>query len=185
MSKDSLVSDPPYLLFDHFMIAVDRPLYWDVTGILPGGRYIQFGTGNKPIHGFYNWDYDEWDMESGDPCPVEDGTVDGIVCYNTMDHISEPIRVLAEFQRIMKPGAWLVIVVPHYASELWHTDLTHKSRFGIDTWRNVFSERHYTHKGVVAGHVDWHLEITFNAIMGITERNTFLVTQFLKDEDDS
>jgi SAM-dependent methyltransferase len=184
MTDKTRVFYHPETLFDHFHIAVDRPLLWPETDLVFGGEYIQFGSGMKHIRGFENWDWEEWDMEYGGPIPRKDGTFDGIVCYNTLDHISEPIRVLAEFQRIMKPGAWLVIVVPHFASELWHTDLTHKSQFGIDTWRNVFSERHYTHKGVVAGHVEWELEIIFNAIMGITERNTFLVTQFRKNDEE-
>ncbi len=173
---------PPYTLEEHWEMAMLRGMDFLTTVPRPDGVYMQFGTGRKFIDGFQNWDWDEWDADSGEPIPVHDEYADGIICYHTLDHLSEPIRVLAEFQRVMKPGAWLVIVVPHYMSELWHADLTHKSQFAIDTWRNVFSERHYTHKGVVAGHVEWKLEITFNMIMGVAERNLVLVTQFLKGE---
>jgi SAM-dependent methyltransferase len=174
--------EDPRSLEEHFVIAMDRNMDFLPTPSDDGGRYIQFGSGRKLIIGWENWDHPEWDAESGKSIPIPDGSVDGIACYHTLDHLSEPIRVLAEFQRIMRPGAWLVIVVPHYSSELWHTDLTHKSQFGIDTWRNVFSERHYTHNGVVVGHVDWRLKIQFNMLMGVTERNLVLVTQFLKEE---
>lgn len=172
----------PILLEDHFQMAMDRPMRFAPT-YYDGGKYVQFGSGLKVIKGWDNWDYQEWDADSGEPIPLPDESVDGIVCYHTMDHLSEPIWVLAEFQRVLKQGAWLVIIVPHYSSELWNTDLTHKSRFGIDTWRNVFSERHYRHAGVVAGHVEWHLQIQFNMILGVTERNLVLVTQFWKERN--
>lgn len=41
--------------------------------------------------------------------PVEDERFDLIVCTQTLEHIPEPGRVLAEFRRVLKPGgqAWL------------------------------------------------------------------------------
>jgi SAM-dependent methyltransferase len=183
MSEPEVVKfPPPYRLAEHMVIAMARPIAFPETPCRPSGHYVQFGSGLKHIRTWDNWDWPEWDAETGDPIPLGSNSVDGIACYHTLDHLSEPIRVLAEFQRIMKPDAWLVIVVPHYSSELWHTDLTHKSQFGVDTWRNVFSERHYTHNGVVAGHVEWKLAIEANFIFGLTERNTVLVTQFRKEQ---
>lgn len=170
---------PPIALEDHFEIAMMRDGFFPPTAIEKDGNYLQFGSGLKHITTFQNLDWEDWDMESGDPCPYRSNSVDGIVCYHTLDHVASPIWVMSEFQRMLKPGGWLVVVVPHYSSELWHTDLTHKSQFGIETWRSMMSERHYRHTGIVAGRTtEWKLEVVFNMLMGVAERNLCLFTQF-------
>ncbi len=180
----------PISLWDHFMVAMDRNFQtFRMTSPVISGQYIQLGPGHKHISGSsvdtYNWenlDYPEWDADK-DALPHDDRSIDGICCYHSMDHFAKPIRVLAEIQRVLKPGGWFVNIVPHYASELAHTDVTHKSQFGIDTWRNIFSTRHYDHAAVSGNAAEWHLEIGFNMIMGLTERNTVLVTQLFKRSD--
>jgi predicted SAM-dependent methyltransferase len=174
----------PITLFDHFEIAMVRGRQdFPLTLPIPDGQYLQLGSGYKQINGWLNWDFADWDTDSGKPMPLDDESLDGIVCYHSMDHFAEPIWVLAECQRVLRPNGWFVCVVPHYASELWNSDLTHKNRFATDTWRNIFSERQYRHQGVVQGHVDWQFRIVFNMILAITERNTVLVTQLVKDGD--
>lgn len=49
-----------------------------------------------------------WDM------PFGDGTVDGIVCFSALEHISK-FKIgptLTEFERVLKPGGMLILVVP-------------------------------------------------------------------------
>lgn len=183
MSEDAPdIQDFPFpeTFTQHFWAAMMRDAAFPITAQEQNGEYVQFGSGNKVLEGFRNWDWPDWDADSGEPIPIPDEKLDGIVCYHTLDHLAEPIRVMAEFQRVLKPMAWLVVCMPHYSSELWHTDLTHKSQFGIETWRSMFSERHYSHKGVVAGHVEWKLDVVFNMLVGVTERNLCLFTQFRK-----
>lgn len=172
---------PPILLEDHFQIAMMRDGHFAPTLVRASGTYLQFGSGLKHITSFANLDWQDWDMESGEPCPYPDSSVEGIVCYHTLDHVSNPIWVMSEFQRMLSVGGWLVVCMPHYSSELWHTDLTHKSQFGTETWRSMMSERHYRHTGVVVGRTtEWKLDVVFNMMMGITERNLCLFTQFRK-----
>jgi hypothetical protein len=183
MSEQEIQRFPrPYTLEDHLKIALLRDVDWPITEHLSGQRYVQFGSGFKHINhpSWLNFDYEEWDAESGEPVPIDDGRIAGIICYFTLDHLSDPIRVLAEFQRILMVGGWIVIVVPHYSSELWHTCLQHKSQFGIDTWRNIFSERQYAHTGPDGEKVEWKLNIVSNFLFGVTERNLVMITQFRK-----
>lgn len=170
----------PNTLKDHVEIAMMREMNFELTPALDGGKYVQLGSGNKFIERWDNLDFPEWDGNY-DPLPYEDMSVDGIVSYHTLDHLEHPIAVLSEVQRVLKEGGWFVNIVPHYASELWHADLTHRSQFATETWRSVFSTRHYDH-AAVKGHTKWKLRIEFNMIMGFTERNTVLVTKLVKDE---
>lgn len=177
----------PVSLFDHFEIAMSRGRQdFPQTLRRTGGQYLQLGSGYKIIKssGWHNWDYEDWDADSGDSMPMPDEYLDGIVVYHSMDHFAKPIWVLAECQRVLKVGGWFVCVVPHYSSELWNSDITHKSRFSIETWRNIFSERQYRHTGPVDGNVDWQFRIAYNMIMGLTERNIVLVTQLIKEAPD-
>src|ERR1019366_2879677 len=120
---------------------------------ITGGLYVQLGTGHKLINGWHNLDYPTWDAETM-PLPYGDESITGIASYHTLDHIKRVIPLLAEIQRVLVPGGWFVNVVPHYDSELWHSDLTHVSQFGTESWRSIFSTRHYDHSAV-DGHTEW------------------------------
>lgn len=165
-------------LEDHVAIAMAKTMEFGDTNRAPEGRYVQLGAGKKFIRDWVNLDFPEWDAETM-PLPFEDGSIDGIASYHTLDHIKNVIPLLAEIQRVLAIDAWFVNIVPHYDSELWHSDLTHVSQFGTETWRSIFSTRHYDHKAV-EGHTQWSLEIEFNMIMAFTERNSVLVTKLVK-----
>jgi len=49
-----------------------------------------------------------WDM------PFGDSTVDGIICWQTLEHVSKyhVVPTLTEFGRVLKPGAKLLLMVP-------------------------------------------------------------------------
>ena len=46
------------------------------------------------------------------PLPIEDQVADTVVCFQTLEHLSEPQQLLSEAYRIMKPGAQLLLTVP-------------------------------------------------------------------------
>lgn len=168
----------PTTLRDHVAIAMVKDMNFELTPARDSGVYLQLGAGHKLIKGWINLDYPEWDAADGLE-EFDDNSVDGIASYHTLDHLQAPIPLLADIQRVLRTGGWFVNIVPHYASELYAADLTHVSQFATDTWRNVFSTRHYDHAAVV-GHTEWRLHIEFNMIMGFTERNTVLVTKLVK-----
>jgi SAM-dependent methyltransferase len=48
----------------------------------------------------------------GKPLPFKDGSVDSVVAFEVLEHVMEPALVLAEAQRILKPGGVLMLSVP-------------------------------------------------------------------------
>jgi SAM-dependent methyltransferase len=43
--------------------------------------------------------------DAGD-LPIEDSTVDGVFCSNMLEHTPTPERVIAEVERVLRPGGW-------------------------------------------------------------------------------
>jgi SAM-dependent methyltransferase len=72
------------------------------------------------------------DLESM-PWPFETSSIDEVLLYNILEHLSETVRTLEEVHRILKPGGTATIKVPYYNSYGAATDPTHKRHFSEDT----------------------------------------------------
>lgn len=163
---------------------------------------IQLGAGFKHIEGWRNLEYPDWDADKPIPAegfsakelPVDqngtgfgcaslpramqpDNSVHEIASYHTLDHLSprQVVQTLREVERVLVPGGTFTNILPHADSQLAKECIHHQSRFMIDTWRNIFSERQYEHDG------EWNLRVGLNFTFAIAERNTVLVTQLIKN----
>jgi hypothetical protein len=183
--------EAPYAVWDYLDMALVRPRPSFV--ISPSMRLsVQLGAGRKKIDapGWSNLDYPEWDAESwkiGEfnnwRLPFGDGDVEEVVSFHTLDHLTPEsvVRTLAEIQRVLCRGGTFTNVVPHGDSQLAKECIMHKSRFMIDTFRNIFSERQYDHRADMGeAPVPWAFDINVNFIYGITERNMVLFTQLVR-----
>jgi len=188
MQEDgTMLFESPFTEFDHIDIALLRDRNdWALSP--PRGHLVQLGAGRKHIEGYDNLDYPEWDAHAtGRPgrwqLPYDDGTVSEVVSYFTFDHLRPwaVVRTLREIQRVLMVGGTFACVVPHYSSQLANECIMHDSRFAIDTWRNIFSERQYSHAADGDVAEPWKLKINVNFMYGITERNLVLVTQMIKE----
>jgi ubiquinone/menaquinone biosynthesis C-methylase UbiE len=45
--------------------------------------------------------------------PIQDNSIDVIICIQVLEHVPEPWLVLKEFQRILKPSGFLFMSLPH------------------------------------------------------------------------
>lgn len=73
-----------------------------VIGVDPDPRVALNPTLDLPIH-----------IRPGEPLPLEDASVDLIVSCYTIEHIQDPVQMVAEIDRILKPGGWFCACTPN------------------------------------------------------------------------
>jgi SAM-dependent methyltransferase len=76
-----------------------------------------FGQYMGSEHGVFTdrgiWSYGEIDYVSDAAAiPVPDGTFDAVLCTEVLEHVPNPIEVVREIGRILKPGGRLILSAP-------------------------------------------------------------------------
>ena len=82
-------------------------------------------------------------MDVTETMPFDNGKFNHIIAHNVLEHVSNPLSVLSEFDRILMPGGILQIEVPHLGSYNHGTDITHKFGFTFDTFNFMLYEGSY------------------------------------------
>jgi SAM-dependent methyltransferase len=79
------------------------------------GHGIDIGCGDDPITSFA----DKWDLRI-DPAHdaltmdgVPNGHYDFVYSSHCLEHISNPMKALSNWWRILKPGGYLILLLPH------------------------------------------------------------------------
>jgi len=96
----------------------------------PGRRYVGLDLGI----GDQKWDYTQLDV-LGDltALPFADAVFDAALNIVTLEHVKDPARVLKELARVLKPGARLLLVVPHEWEVHQHPhDFFRYTRYGVE-----------------------------------------------------
>ena len=44
--------------------------------------------------------------------PFEDGAFDAILCSHVLEHVEDDRAAMAELARVLRPGGWLLVLVP-------------------------------------------------------------------------
>src|SRR5690242_11355524 len=71
------------------------------------------------------------------PYPFRDSSFDGLQAIHVIEHVSDVIRTMEEFHRLVRPGGEVLIVTPHYTDFSSFCDPTHR-------WHlNSFSFRYF------------------------------------------
>jgi len=71
------------------------------------------------------------------PYPFRDSSFDALQAIHVIEHVSDVIRAMEEFHRIVRPGGEVLIVTPHYTDFSSFCDPTHR-------WHlNSFSLRYF------------------------------------------
>ena len=60
-----------------------------------------------------------------------DGCVDEVHSYHFFEHVSDVAGLMVRLAKIMKPGALLEVVVPHFSNPHFYSDYTHRTFFGL------------------------------------------------------
>ena len=108
-----------------------RPILEFMTGaaesLNPGSRVLDAGAGSAPYGElFAHCDYVTTDWEESvheaarsadvvaylDDLPLDDGSFDAVICTQVLEHVKDPVVVLAELRRVLVSGGALWITVP-------------------------------------------------------------------------
>ena len=84
--------------------------------LAPEARYIGIDTVDARDH--FGYEMPDTRYFSGDTWPVEDASVNLVLCTETMEHVPEPSRLLQEAFRCLAAGGTLLLTVPFAAR--WH-----------------------------------------------------------------
>ena len=127
------------------------------------------GTDHKP--GYIGVDRENWDGNikvildiEKESLPFEDETVDEVYCSHVLEHVDRPELLISEFYRILKPGALLNIIVPHYSHPNSHQPM-HKNYWGIYT-KQIFDGQYFEFPDW--SKVDWN--VNFANRTGLKQR---------------
>jgi SAM-dependent methyltransferase len=63
------------------------------------------------------------------PYPFPADSADAIQAFHVLEHLHQPFAAMAEFARILKPGATVTVRVPHFSRGFTHPD--HKRGFDV------------------------------------------------------
>ena len=116
-----------YLL--HFESQIEAAARRFSQSLPAGSRVLDAGAGESQYaHLFTNHQYLAIDLAIGDPrwnyrkldaiadlalLPLASASCDAAINIVTLEHVREPAAVLREIARVLKPGATLLLIVPH------------------------------------------------------------------------
>lgn len=100
------------------------------------------------------------------PYPLDDDRFDSVLMQDVIEHLDEPIRVMEEVHRVLRPGGRVHIRTPHFSSALAYGDPTHRHLFSMDAIRSLAQPgfAHYTAVRFNVIHVTVDLWLPFRLV---------------------
>jgi SAM-dependent methyltransferase len=114
------------------------------------GNVLNAGAGDRDIRSMVQGKVYNQDIPSGlhnanidiysplHNIPVADGFFDCIICNAVLEHVENPQAVMKEFNRVCKPGGYLLLAVPFMQPE--HLDPTDFQRYTLDGLKTLARE---------------------------------------------
>ena len=129
--------------------AIDESLDAFIANLPPGGFVLDAGAGESRHRALFgrqryvgvdlavgdaSWDYGRLDaLATLERLPFPDGSFSAAISIVTLEHLPEPLRVLREVRRVLRPGCPLLLVAP----QLWEVhqaphDYYRYTRYGLE-----------------------------------------------------
>jgi SAM-dependent methyltransferase len=125
-----------------------------------GSRVLDAGAGDQPYrHLFAHCEYESADFElveksyakstyvcSLDAIPVEDDRFDTVILNQVLEHLPQPMMVLHELRRVLKPGGTMICSAPLFYEE--HEQPYDFYRYTQFAWRFMMKEAGFDILGI-------------------------------------
>ena len=79
--------------------------------------------------------------------PFEDASFDGVIIKDVLEHVRDPVAVVREAQRVLRPGAQIFASSPDAQRWVWD-DYTHRRPFTRKSLRLLFADQGFEIKRV-------------------------------------
>ena len=153
------------------------PIY-SVVSALDGCNYSNVTIWNEEMEegdGRYRYDAErtghQFIREASDLKGIENGKYDFLLASHCLEHCANPIRTLTEWKRVVRPGGFLLIVLPHKNGTFDHrrpvTSLDHM----IDDFRNEIGEDDLTHLDEILALHDFGADSASGTMESFKERS--------------
>jgi len=63
------------------------------------------------------------------PWPIMDSHFDVVLMFSVIEHVENPLKVIEECYRILKPNGKIYLLTPHFSATASYTDLSHRWHF--------------------------------------------------------
>jgi SAM-dependent methyltransferase len=102
--------------------------------------------------------------------PVKDGFFDAIICNAVLEHVENPEEVMAEFERVCRPGGVLFLCIPFMQPE--HCDPTDFQRYTIAGLRTLVEKHGFTVEKIEGVH-SVYTTLAWIVMEWLNSKNTF------------
>jgi SAM-dependent methyltransferase len=79
----------------------------------------------------------------GEPLPFGDAAFDGVVLKDLLEHVADPVAVVREAHRVLKPGGRVFASSPDAQRWVWD-DYTHRRPFTRRAFKLLFADQGFT-----------------------------------------
>lgn len=105
-----------------------------------------------------------WILDAADLRPIADRSYDAVLSSHVVEHLANPLRALAEWRRVVRPGGHLLIVAPHKEGTFDHRRETTPLEHLVEDERRGTGEDDLTHLEETLALHDFDRDVTDPAV---------------------